>query len=176
MFDPIYINKLFYMIKRLSILFVSLYFLIPMLKAQEKLPSVIIKSVKKGKELSFSSIATDCKDTILVVSFFATWCIPCAAELDNINEVYQDKQKEKPFKFIAVAIDDSRTSQRVKPFVNGKGWTFDVYLDLNSDLKRAFEVNDIPQIIIIKNNKVVYQHTGYIAGGEDELFDKIKSL
>ena len=86
------------------------------------------------------------------------------------------KQKEKPFKFIAVAIDDSRTAQRVKPFVNGKGWTFDVYLDINSDLKRAFEVNDIPHIIMIKNNKVVYQHTGYVAGGEDELFEKVKSL
>ena len=151
-------------------------FFVSFISAQDNLPDVKIKSVKKGKEVDFSSIATDCKDTVLIVSFFATWCIPCASELDNINEVYKDKQKEKPFKFIAVAIDDSRTAQRVKPFVNGKGWTFDVYLDINSDLKRAFEVNDIPHIIMIKNNKVVYQHTGYVAGGEDELFEKVKSL
>jgi len=164
------------MFKKISFLFVSLFLSVTLLIAQDNLPNVKIKSVKNGKEVEFSSIATGCKDTILVISFFATWCIPCAAELDNINEIYQDKQKEKTFKFIAVAIDDSRTAQRVKPFVNGKGWTFDVYLDLNSDLKRAFEVNDIPHIIIIKNNKIVYQHTGYVAGGEDELFEKIKSL
>ena len=164
------------MFKRLLFSFVSMIFFVSFISAQDNLPDVKIKSVKKGKEVDFSSIATDCKDTVLIVSFFATWCIPCASELDNINEVYKDKQKEKPFKFIAVAIDDSRTAQRVKPFVNGKGWTFDVYLDINSDLKRAFEVNDIPHIIMIKNNKVVYQHTGYVAGGEDELFEKVKSL
>ena len=164
------------MFKRLLFSFVSMISFASFISAQDNLPNVKIKSVKKGKEVEFSSISTECKDTVLIVSFFATWCIPCASELDNINEVYKDKQKEKPFKFIAVAIDDSRTSQRVKPFINGKGWTFDVYLDINSDLKRAFEVNDIPHILIIKNNKVVYQHTGYVAGGEDELFEKVKTL
>jgi len=164
------------MFKRLLFSFVSMISFASFISAQDNLPNVKIKSVKKGKEVEFSSIATECKDTVLIVSCFATWCIPCASELDNINEVYKDKQKEKPFKFIAVAIDDSRTSQRVKPFINGKGWTFDVYLDINSDLKRAFEVNDIPHILIIKNNKVVYQHTGYVAGGEDELFEKVKTL
>jgi thioredoxin-related protein len=82
----------------------------------------------------------------------------------------------KPFKLIAVSIDDSRTSQRVKPFVTGKGWQFDVYIDVNSELKRAFNVTDVPCVMLIKNNKVVYQHTGYVAGSEEDLFDKIKSL
>ncbi len=161
---------------RIIVLLTALFFVSNSTIAQNNLPSVKIKPVNKGKEVAFSTIAEDAKDTVLIVSFFATWCIPCVTELDNINDVYAEKQAAKPFKFIAVSIDDSRTANRVKPFVSGKGWKFDVYQDINSDLKRAFQINDVPHVIVIKNNKVVYQHTGYIAGGEDELFEKIKTL
>lgn len=143
--------------------------------SQESLPSIKIKSIS-GKEINFSEIATASKDTLLVVSFWATWCIPCVAELDNISDEIKEKQAIKPFKFIGIAIDDSRTAQRVKPFVKGKGWQFDVYTDVNSDLKRALNVTDVPHVLIIKNNKIVYRHTGYIAGEEDNLYEKIKTL
>jgi thiol-disulfide isomerase/thioredoxin len=143
--------------------------------SQESLPSIKIKSIS-GKEINFSEIAKASKDTLLVVSFWATWCIPCVAELDNISDEIKEKQAIKPFKFIGIAIDDSRTAQRVKPFVKGKGWQFDVYTDVNSDLKRALNVTDVPHVLIIKNNKIVYRHTGYIAGEEDNLYEKIKTL
>jgi cytochrome c biogenesis protein CcmG, thiol:disulfide interchange protein DsbE len=153
----------------------ALLFFCTSIFSQESLPSVKLKSVS-GKEVSLASLANDCKDTLLVVSFWATWCIPCITELENINEEYLEKQAIKPFKFIGVSIDDSRTAQRVKPFIKGKGWKFDVLLDINSELKRAINVTDVPHVIIIKNGKIVYRHTGYIAGEEDNLFEKIKSL
>ena len=143
--------------------------------AQDSFSPIKLKSVS-GKQINFADVAASSKDTIVVISFWATWCIPCVSELDNINDVYKEKQAIKPFKFIGVAIDDSRTAQRVKPFVAGKGWQFDVLLDINSELKRALNVTDVPHVIIIKNNKIVYRHTGYIVGEEDNLFEKIKSL
>lgn len=142
---------------------------------QESLPTVKLKSVS-GKLVNIAEMAANTKDTVIVISFWATWCVPCITELENINDTYSEKQAIKPFKFIGVSIDDSRTSQRVKPFIKGKGWQFDVLLDVNSELKRALNVTDVPHVLIIKNGKVVYRHTGYIAGEEDNLFDKIKSL
>lgn len=128
-----------------------------------------------GQEINFSDIIS-VKDTPVVVSFWATWCIPCIAELDNINDELKERQEQTPFKFIGIAIDDSRTSQRVKSFVKGKGWQFDVFLDINSELKRAVSVTDVPHVLIIKNSKIVYRHTGYIAGEENNLFKAIESL
>lgn len=144
-------------------------------QAQDNFPSVKIKSVT-GKEIDFADLGVQSKDTMVVVSFWATWCIPCIAELDNINDELTTWQKAKPFKFIGVSIDDSRTATRVKPFIRGKGWQFDVLLDINSELKRAVNVTDVPHVIIIKNNQIVYRHTGYLVGQEEQLFEKIKSL
>lgn len=141
--------------------------------AQNELPSVKIKTLA-GQEVAFNTIGLD-SDTAVIVSLWATWCVPCIQELETISEQYEERQKETPFRLIAVSIDDSRTTKRVRPFVKGKGWPFEIYLDINSDLKRALNINDVPHILIIKNGKIVYQHNGYVAGNEEELFEKLKT-
>jgi cytochrome c biogenesis protein CcmG/thiol:disulfide interchange protein DsbE len=141
--------------------------------AQNELPSTKIKSIK-GEEVSFNSLMA-ARDTVIIVSFWATWCIPCIAELETFKDQYDERQKETPFRIIAVSIDDSRTSSRVKPFVKGRGWNFDIYLDVNNDLKRALNINDVPHVLVIKNGKIIYQHNGYVIGDEEELFSKIRA-
>ncbi len=140
---------------------------------QNDLPDIKLRSLT-GDEVRFNSFGNN--DTLLIVSLWATWCVPCIQELEAISEQYEERQKEIPFKLLAVSIDDSRTTQRVKPFVKGKGWPFEIYLDVNSDLKRALNINDVPHVFIIKKGKIVYQHNGYVAGNEEELFEKIKTL
>jgi peroxiredoxin len=145
-------------------------------KAQESnFSSIKLKSVS-GKTIDFADLAASSKDTMVVLSFWATWCIPCITELETINDELEEKQAIRPFKFIGVSIDDSRTSQRVKPFIKGKGWKFDVLMDINSELKRALNITDVPHVLILKDNKIAYRHTGYIAGEEDNLFETIKTL
>jgi cytochrome c biogenesis protein CcmG, thiol:disulfide interchange protein DsbE len=141
---------------------------------QSELPDVKLKTLS-GDEVRFNSLGKN-SDTVLVISLWATWCVPCIQELEAISEQYEDRQKETPFKLIAVSIDDSRTTQRVKPFVKGRGWPFEIYLDVNSDLKRALNINDVPHVLIIKQGKIVYQHNGYVAGNEEELFEKLETL
>jgi cytochrome c biogenesis protein CcmG/thiol:disulfide interchange protein DsbE len=144
------------------------------LSAQNALPDTRIKSLQ-GNEVMFNSFGNT-RDTAVIISFWATWCIPCIQELNTIHDQYEDRQKETPFRFIAISIDDARTVQKVKPFVAGKGWPYEIYLDVNSDLKRALNIIDVPHILIIKNGKIVYQHNGYINGNEEELFEKLKSI
>jgi thiol-disulfide isomerase/thioredoxin len=142
--------------------------------AQNDLPDVKIKSLS-GSELSFKSLGSG-SDTAIIVSLWTTWCVPCIQELEIISDQYEERQKVTPFRFIAISIDDARTAQRVKPFVKGKGWPFEIFLDSNSDLKRALNINDVPHVLIIKKGKIVYQHNGYVAGNEEELFTKLSGL
>ena len=142
--------------------------------AQNALPDTKIKSLQ-GNEVMFNSFGNT-RDTAVIISFWATWCIPCIQELNTIHDQYEDRQKETPFRFIAISIDDARTTQKVKPFVAGKGWPYEIYLDVNSDLKRALNIIDVPHILIIKNGKIVYQHNGYVNGNEEELFEILKKI
>ncbi len=88
-----------------------------------------------------------------------------------------DCKKEDDFNYMTVSIDDSRATAMVKTFSKSQGWTFPVYLDPNSDLKRSLNFQNVPYTIIVdKNGKIVMQHTGYEEGSENELFAKVKEL
>lgn len=139
-----------------------------------KLPAVDIQTID-GKVFNTSEIQNDGKPVI--VSLWATWCKPCIAELLAIADEYEDWVEETGVKLYAVAIDDAKTSARVAPFVKGKGWDYTVLLDVNSDFKRAMNVNDVPYMCILNGKgEIVWQHTSYAPGSEQEVYEVVKRL
>jgi len=155
-------------------IFSMLLFLNIGLFAQSDIPQLTIKTLD-GKNFNTSEITNSGKPVIL--SFWALWCKPCQKELDAFNENYADWQEETGVKIYAVSIDDSRSTARVMPMVNGKSWEFEVLLDPNSDLKRAMNVNMIPHTFLLDGNgKIVSQHTSYFEGAEYELYEKVKEI
>ncbi len=141
--------------------------------AQNELPSIELTTTE-GEKINVQEAATS--DNVVIISLWATWCVPCLKELDAISEVWDDWQEETNVELIAVSVDDSRTVKRVKPLINGKGWDYTVLLDSNNDLKRALGASTVPLTILVKNNKIVFRHSGYSPGSEDELFEKIKEF
>ncbi|MBQ0129336.1 MAG: TlpA family protein disulfide reductase [bacterium] len=161
--------------KRLALLFVMVL-AVAGLHAQSKtdLPNVTIKNLN-GKDVNIAKLNNNGKP--IVITFWATWCKPCIKEHEALNDVYDDWKDETGVKIYSVSIDDSRSSSRVKPFVEGKGWEFETLLDVNSDLKRAMNVSNPPHTFLIDGNgKIVYQHSGYIDGSENELYKEIKKI
>jgi len=52
-----------------------------------------------------------------------------------------------------------------------------VLLDPNSDFKRAMSVNMIPHTFILDGEgNIVYQHTSYYEGLEDEIFEIVEKV
>jgi thiol-disulfide isomerase/thioredoxin len=158
--------------KKLAIVLCS--FITVGLFGQTSVPDIDVKDME-GNNVSFKSAIDTNKLTI--VSFWATWCGPCIKELEAINEVYEEWQTEYNVDLIAVSIDDSRNSKKVKPKVLGLGWEYTVLLDENSDLARAMNVVNPPMLFVInQKGKVVYTHAGYSPGSEDELEEKLGEL
>ncbi|MBC2844537.1 TlpA family protein disulfide reductase [Winogradskyella flava] len=141
--------------------------------AQNDLPSVNLKTLD-GQSVAIDDVTNE--DGITIISLWATWCVPCLKELDAISDIYDEWQDETNVKLIAVSVDDSRTVKRVKSMINGKGWDYTILLDTNSDLKRALNASSIPLTVLVKDNQIVYEHSGYSPGAELELYEKIKEL
>jgi peroxiredoxin len=139
--------------------------------SQSEMPKIELTTVD-GTTISSKDLSKE--DKVIVVSLWATWCVPCLKELDAISEIYPDWQAETGVELFAVSVDDSRTVKRVKPLINGKGWDYTVLLDTNNDFKRALGAATVPLTLLVKNNEIVYRHSGYSPGAEYELYEKIK--
>ena len=139
-----------------------------------KVPAVDLKTLE-GKSANSSKFSNDGKP--MIISFWATWCSPCKKELNTIAEVYDDWKKETGVKLIAIAIDDSKSSNNVAPYVNSKGWEYESYLDVNSDFKRAMGVINPPQTFIVDGNgNIVWQHVGFKEGDEAQYIGVVRKL
>ena len=145
------------------------------INAQDKtLPNITIKDLY-GNNVNIQDIDNDGNPIIL--NFWATWCKPCKNELNNIDDLYQEWKDETNVKIIIVSVDDSRSSTKVKPYMNSMGWTFEGLSDPNRQLARQLNVITVPHTFLINGDgKIVYEHKGYISGDEDELYEQIKLL
>lgn len=157
---------------KLLIYVITLFFLTSGLQAQKsRLPNIEVKGLD-GQRIMMRDIQKEGKP--MVVSFWATWCKPCLRELNAIRDIYPDWLEMADFQFVAISVDDTRSQYKVAPFVKGRAWAYEVYIDENSELKRALNVAYIPHTLLYdKDGKLVWRHSGYSTGDEDILFAKI---
>lgn len=143
--------------------------------ADAQLPSVKVEN-RKGEVVNTASLVDG--KTPMIISFWAVTCKPCIRELDAINDAMPDWLDEADFRVVAISTDDSRFSAQARAWVEGHGWSdFTVLFDKNQEFMRAMNVSYTPQVFVVdKKGKVVYSHTGYTPGSEQELIDVIKSL
>jgi thiol-disulfide isomerase/thioredoxin len=159
---------------RKIVLLACLFAIASLSEISAQLPAVTLKTID-GQSVRMDTLTNDGKP--IIIDFFATWCKPCQRELDAIAEVYGDWQEETGVKLYAVSIDQAQNVHKVKPLVSNHGWEYEVLLDSNEELKRAFGVQNIPYVMILDGEgKIVYKHIGYTDGGEEELLSKLREL
>ena len=140
---------------------------------QDSLQQAKLKSLR-GKILPFSSIAQ--KDSLFLICFWSVNSEESITELNAFNINLENWQKMKPFRFLAVLVDEGKTANRFRPLYNMNEWKFEAYEDLYGDLRRALHSNNLPQSMIIYKNEIIYQQTGWTLGSENYLFERLTSL
>lgn len=161
-------------IRAIAILFAIIGLNISYSQDSKNLPSIDVENLG-GEKAPFNGYIKPGKN--YVVSFWATWCVPCKKELSNIEDLYDNWKEELNTEVIAISGDDSRNRSRVKAYVEGEEWPYTVLLDPNQDLMRAMGVQNMPFTFIINSKgEIVYKHNSYVEGDEYEIENKLMEL
>lgn len=114
-----------------------------------------------GRPFNLSSL----KGKVVLINFWATWCVPCVAERPALQKLYR-KYKGKGFEVIAASIDDDE-SQVHSSAARG---AFDLSVMSSPELSKEFKVESVPASLFIdKRGRLRYRKTGYEEGDEREL-------
>jgi peroxiredoxin len=115
--------------------------------------------------------------SVVVLSFWATWCGPCKVEMPHLHDLYVE-YKDAGLAVISISSDDARTASQVKPFIVKSGYTFPVVLDKESTVTKLYNPQGtLPYTVIIGRDGVIAsQHSGYNPGDEVALKAEIEEL
>ncbi len=133
-------------------------------------------SGEKLKALDGSSILVDevlsKEGTILV--FWESNSSQCCSNLENMQESWIEQVRAYGVNMVAICVDNPGMWMKIKPYVSGKGWEFDTYVDTNGDLKRALGITTTPYTILLDGEQnIKCRYPGYCSGDETQICEKI---
>jgi thiol-disulfide isomerase/thioredoxin len=86
----------------------------------------------------------------VVINFWATWCIPCEAEMPLLQESYERNPGLE-----VLAINFAEPSTTVQAFVDKHGLTFDVLLDPRAIVQSLYRVRGYPTTYFVDGEGVI---------------------
>ena len=109
---------------------------------------------------------SDNKDRVVLINFWATWCVPCLYELPHIQKLYE-RYRNRGLTVLAISSDFDRA--RVAPFVRKNGYTFPV-LFADPGVQSDYDVRSIPTTYLVdRKGRLRFAQTGYGPDTETEL-------
>lgn len=93
------------------------------------------------------------KGSVTLVNIWATWCVPCRAEMPAMQELYS-RLKDKGFRIAAVSIDEGPTDD-VKAFVKELGLGFDILHDKSGAIERIYQTTGVPESFLIDRDGTI---------------------
>jgi thiol-disulfide isomerase/thioredoxin len=89
------------------------------------------------------------RGSIVVLSFWATWCAPCREELPMLSSLSRE-YADKKIRFIAASADDSKDRDKINQFLSRQKLDMDVWLGADLEmLERAGLGNELPATLIL---------------------------
>ncbi len=127
-------------------------------EGEARWPSVnVIDS--SGSEFNTSDLLTG---NTLVVSLWATWCVPCRRELPQLQ---QFAAEHRDVSVVAVNLGDKLDS--VAAFAQEIGLTMPVIIDTEGRISSALGVMSVPSTLVIDSQGIVLvTHIGEITAAE----------
>lgn len=122
------------------------------------LAPLFVLSDLQGQSVALQSL----RGKVVLLHFWATWCVACRHEMPRIEKLWQDYEG-KDFVLLGVNVDQGSASN-VGKFIDSYALSFVSLLDPDSTVRNSYGVRALPTTYIIgKDGKIV----GRIIGERD---------
>ncbi len=105
--------------------------------------------IATGDSVGLDSFAGD----VVLLNVWATWCIPCEAEMPSMQRLY-DELSPLGFQVVAVSVDGSGP-EHIKEWIDERGLTFRVLQDQSGNIERTYQTIGVPETFIIDRDGVI---------------------
>ena len=89
------------------------------------------------------------KGKVVIVNFWATWCVPCIAEMPSLQALYDDYGNKVDFLLVT-----SDSKEKVMPFMEEQGFSMPIYNQI-SNAPIEFASRTIPKTFLVDKNGFV---------------------
>ncbi len=112
---------------------------------------------------------------IVILNFWATWCVPCREEMPIFVRARDDYQA-RGVEVIGASVDDASTRDQIEPFIKEYGINFPIWLGASTkDMRRLGLGIALPATALIdRDGRVVARLIGLVE--ESELIERIDWL
>lgn len=123
-----------------------------------------------GKEITLD----DFRGRAVIVNFWATWCVPCVAEMPSLQRL-RDRMGPGGPEVIAVNLQEN--AARIQPFVERLGITFPVLRDHDGSVRSAWGVGVFPTSFVIgPDRRIAWWVKGEIDWDDARVESRLRSL
>jgi len=111
----------------------------------------------KGQNISLSSF----KNKVVVIDFWATWCVPCRASFPAMQELVNNYKQDSSVVFLFIDVWENKSPEKMQEMaqklMTDGNYNFNVLLDTKDKVVDNFRVDAIPsKFIIDKKGEIVF--------------------
>jgi len=98
----------------------------------------------EGNEINLK----DYHGKLVIINFWATWCIPCKNEMPSLDILYQDNNF-KNLQVFAVNMEQHNAAKTKKFFTNLNIKKLEIFFDQNLNFVKEFKLRGMPTTVLI---------------------------
>lgn len=89
------------------------------------------------------------RDKLVVLNFWATWCLPCTAEMPSLEALWRE-YRDRGLVVVGVSVDRHAPRTLIEPYLANLGLTFPVLVDPQMETANAWRVPGVPATFVIR--------------------------